>query len=88
MIRKLLIFPIRIYQRCVSPFLPRCCRYLPTCSSFAVTAIMRFGVIKGMILAVARLLRCHPWARGGIDPVPEEFHWREILSYFKPAYRR
>ncbi len=82
MIGRLVIVPIRIYQKCISPFLPRCCRYLPTCSSYAVTAIERFGVIKGMILAVSRLLRCHPWARGGIDKVPETFSWKKVPSYF------
>ncbi len=82
MMRRLLILPIRLYQRCISPLLPRCCRYLPTCSSYAVTAIMRFGVIKGLILALSRLLRCHPWARGGIDPVPEQFSWRKLPAYF------
>lgn len=78
----LLILPIRLYKKCISPFTPRCCRYWPTCSSYALTAIMRFGAVKGLLLAISRLLRCHPWARGGIDYVPETFSWKMLPLYF------
>lgn len=71
-----LIWPIRFYQRFISPATPPTCRYYPTCSGYAVTALERFGPVKGFYLAARRLLRCHPWAPGGVDHVPETFTWR------------
>ncbi|HYP56640.1 MAG TPA: membrane protein insertion efficiency factor YidD [Solirubrobacterales bacterium] len=68
--------PIRAYQRWVSPFLPRRCKYEPTCSAYAVGAIGRFGVLKGAVLATWRLLRCNPFSHGGFDPVPRRFTLR------------
>lgn len=69
--KKLLILPIRFYQKWISPgFAPRC-RYYPSCSSYAVTAISRFGPIRGVGLATWRLVRCNPWSPGGVDYVPE-----------------
>lgn len=65
----MLILPIRLYQRVLSPALPRRCRYEPTCSAYAVTAVRRYGVLRGLILAGWRLLRCNPLSDGGIDPV-------------------
>lgn len=67
---------IRFYQKCISPFFPAKCKYYPTCSSYAVTAIQRFGFIRGSLLAVWRILRCNPWSLGGIDPVPEKFTFK------------
>lgn len=64
---------IRWYQRVISPCFPARCKYYPTCSSYALTAIERFGVIRGVALAAARLLRCQPWNTGGIDDVPATF---------------
>jgi putative membrane protein insertion efficiency factor len=61
--------PIAIYQRVISPLLPRRCKYEPTCSRYAVEAIRRFGVARGMVLAAWRVLRCNPWSHGGYDPV-------------------
>jgi uncharacterized protein len=61
--------PIRLYQRLVSPALPRRCKYEPTCSAYAVEAIRTFGVARGLVLAAWRLARCNPWSRGGYDPV-------------------
>ncbi len=70
--KNLIIKAIRFYQRKISPlFLPRC-RYYPTCSQYAVEAVERHGVIKGSLLAIARLLRCNPLFPGGYDPVPEK----------------
>ncbi len=61
---------INFYRRFISPFLPTRCRFYPTCSSYAFSAVERYGVLKGGILAVKRLLRCHPLSKGGYDPVP------------------
>jgi putative membrane protein insertion efficiency factor len=66
-----IIILLRGYQYLVSPFLGYHCRFYPTCSSYAETAVSRFGVLKGLGLAVRRLSKCHPWHEGGIDPVPE-----------------
>ena len=62
--------PIRAYQRFLSPLLPRTCRYHPTCSAYALEAVSRHGVVKGLGLAAWRLLRCNPLTDGGYDPVP------------------
>ena len=69
--RKILILFIRAYQYLISPLLGAHCRFYPTCSSYAQTAVERYGVIRGSWLAVRRLSRCHPWNAGGVDLVPE-----------------
>jgi putative membrane protein insertion efficiency factor len=61
---------IRVYQWTVSPLLGPRCRFYPSCSQYALEAVLRFGVLKGSWLAVLRLGRCHPWHAGGFDPVP------------------
>jgi uncharacterized protein len=68
--------PIRLYQRAISPALPRSCKYHPTCSQYAVGAIRRFGILRGLVLAAWRLLRCNPWSHGGIDPVESQTLFR------------
>ncbi len=68
--RRVVIGLIRLYQRVVSPMTPASCRYLPTCSQYAVEAVAKYGVPKGGYLAVRRILRCHPLHEGGYDPVP------------------
>jgi hypothetical protein len=65
----IVIAPIVLYQRLISPLLPRRCRYEPTCSRYAVQAIQRYGILRGLVLAAWRLLRCNPWSAGGVDPV-------------------
>ncbi len=70
MLRRFLIALIRLYQRLISPGLPPACRFHPSCSAYAATAIERHGALKGVWLAARRLLRCHPFHPGGIDPVP------------------
>lgn len=65
-----LIMPIRFYQKFISPFTPPVCRFTPTCSQYAVEAIRKHGPIKGLYLAIRRILRCHPWGGSGYDPVP------------------
>ena len=70
--KKLLLWLIRLYRRGISPYKRRpSCRYIPTCSEYAATAIDRFGPVKGSQLAARRILRCNPWSKGGYDPVPE-----------------
>jgi uncharacterized protein len=68
-VRAIVTFPIVVYQRLVSPVLPRRCKYEPTCSRYAVQAIRSYGVLRGTALATWRLLRCNPWSHGGYDPV-------------------
>ncbi len=70
MFKRLLILPIRFYQRFISPMLPPACRFTPTCSQYAVEAIQKHGALKGLYLAIRRILRCHPWGGSGYDPVP------------------
>jgi len=67
--RGVAIAPIVIYQRLISPAIPRRCKYEPTCSRYAVEAIREFGILRGPVLAAWRLLRCNPWSYGGYDPV-------------------
>jgi putative membrane protein insertion efficiency factor len=67
--RRAAIAPIVAYQRLISPLLPRRCKYEPTCSAYAAQAILRFGILRGLVLAGWRLLRCNPWSHGGYDPV-------------------
>lgn len=67
---KPLIGLVRLYQLCISPFLPPSCRFYPTCSCYAIEALRRHGVFKGAWLAMRRIGRCHPWQPGGHDPVP------------------
>lgn len=71
-----LVLPIMAYQRTISPMLPPTCRYHPSCSRYAVTALQVHGPIKGLGLATWRLLRCNPWSLGGLDPVPARGEWR------------
>jgi len=77
--KSLLLMLIRLYQKVISPLFPPCCRYYPSCSCYARTAVERFGAGKGSVLAVSRVLRCHPWARGGVDEVPASFSWKYAL---------
>jgi hypothetical protein len=70
--RGVLIAPILLYQRYISPGLPRRCKYEPSCSRYAVDAIGRYGILRGLVLAGWRLLRCNPWSHGGYDPVESQ----------------
>lgn len=76
MISSFLRFLIRLYQIAVSPFKTPCCRFTPTCSNYAREAFLLHGPIKGAMLSLRRILRCHPWGGSGYDPVP------------KPSYKR
>lgn len=70
---RVLIAFIKLYRRLLSPILPQSCRYHPSCSGYALTAIRRFGGLRGGWLALRRVLACHPFAPGGDDPVPDRF---------------
>lgn len=70
--KTLVLMLLRGYRRLLSPLLPASCRYTPTCSDYAMEAVERYGALRGGAKAAARVLRCHPLARGGFDPVPLE----------------
>ncbi len=65
-----ILYLLRRYKRFVSPFLPSACRFEPTCSEYIYQAVERKGVLRGVVLGVRRILRCHPFCAGGMDPVP------------------
>ena len=71
--RKILIFLVKIYQTIISPVLPDSCRYYPTCSNYMIDALKKHGPILGFIMGICRILRCNPFIRGGVDPVPDKF---------------
>ncbi|MDR2658535.1 MAG: membrane protein insertion efficiency factor YidD [Spirochaetaceae bacterium] len=68
--RSIILLLIRFYQRAVSPHFPPCCRYYPTCSSYAYESVQKYGAARGLYLSLSRILRCHPFHKGGYDPVP------------------
>lgn len=68
--KRFLLALLRFYKREISPHLPPSCRYVPTCSEYAMQAIQKYGALKGGYLAIRRILRCHPFHPGGYDPVP------------------
>ena len=68
--KQIFIVPIKLYQICISSWLPGSCRYSPSCSQYTVIAINKYGIIRGLYLGVKRVLRCHPWGNSGYDPVP------------------
>ncbi|EGD34987.1 membrane protein insertion efficiency factor YidD [Capnocytophaga sp. oral taxon 338] len=74
MFRKLITYPfiwmVRFYQVAISPLKPPTCRFTPTCSSYTLEALRKYGLFKGGRLAIKRIMRCHPWGRSGYDPVP------------------
>lgn len=70
--RLIAIAPIRVYQRLISPMFGERCRYYPSCSEYAVQAIIRFGILRGLVLAAWRLMRCNPWSRGGVDLIDDQ----------------
>lgn len=73
---RVLLGAVRFYRTWISPALPPSCRYTPTCSQYAATAILRFGALRGSYLAVRRIATCHPFHRGGTDAVPDAFSMR------------
>ncbi len=75
MLRKIFIYPfiliVRFYQIAISPYTPRSCRYTPTCSHYSIEVLQKHGLIKGLWLAIKRIVSCNPWGGSGYDPVPE-----------------
>jgi uncharacterized protein len=71
-LRRAAVAPIRVYQRLFSPMVGARCRYYPSCSEYAAQAIGRFGILRGLVLAVWRVLRCNPWSPGGVDHVEDQ----------------
>ncbi|MDR1358688.1 MAG: membrane protein insertion efficiency factor YidD [Coriobacteriales bacterium] len=71
--RALALLCIKVYRHAISPLLPPSCGYVPTCSEYALIAFERFGFWRGLWLSARRIARCHPFAKGGYDPVPEAF---------------
>jgi putative membrane protein insertion efficiency factor len=68
--RGILIFAVRTYQATLSPLLPPSCRFVPSCSAYAIEALQRYGALRGTVLTIRRLARCQPFCTGGYDPVP------------------
>jgi uncharacterized protein len=75
-LRGIVIAPVRLYQRVISPALPQRCKYHPSCSQYAVTAVREYGILRGLVLAGWRLLRCNPWSHGGVDHVCDQTLFR------------
>jgi uncharacterized protein len=73
---RVVLAPVRLYQRVISPALPRRCKYEPTCSAYAEQAVRELGIVRGTIVAGWRLLRCNPWSHGGWDPVSDRTLFR------------
>ncbi|MDP4106430.1 MAG: membrane protein insertion efficiency factor YidD [Bacillota bacterium] len=73
MLKKVFLSVIRFYQVVISPLKPPSCRFYPTCSHYGLEAVERFGALKGGWLAIKRILKCHPFHPGGVDPVPEKW---------------
>lgn len=81
LIKSALIHLLLLYKKAISPYLPHACRYTPTCSEYMLQAIQEHGILKGILLGIKRLLRCHPWGGSGYDPVPSK-------STHKPTRRK
>lgn len=71
-VRRLFVLPLRAYQRLISPLFASRCRYYPSCSEYAAQAVERYGILRGLVLAGWRLLRCNPFSHGGFDPVDDQ----------------
>src|SRR5699024_4861992 len=87
--KKILIYLVRGYQRFISPAFPPSCRYYPTCSNYMIKAIQTHGALKGTVMETARILRCHPFVKGGIDYVPLTFRLtRNKKDHKEPEYKK
>jgi putative membrane protein insertion efficiency factor len=75
-LRAVVIVVLTAYRRVISPIYGDVCRYYPSCSAYTLGSVERYGATKGLWLGARRIARCHPWAAGGVDPVPARFSWR------------
>jgi len=80
--RNLCVVILRVYRAVISPLYGDVCRYYPSCSAYALGAIQQHGVIKGVGLGTVRIARCHPWAKGGVDDVPERHDHKYVVTRF------
>lgn len=81
-VRSIATGPITLYRVLISPWLGSNCRFQPTCSAYSLEAIERHGIVKGYLLGIKRLFKCHPFCQRDFhDPVPEAFDWRAVLGY-------
>ena len=85
-LRRVFVAPIVLYRRAISPLLQPRCKYYPSCSAYAEQAIREYGILKGLVLAVWRLLRCNPWSHGGFDPVSAQRLFRTRPSTLRPPH--
>lgn len=79
--RNLAVAILIVYRRLISPLYGDVCRYYPSCSSYTLQSIQRFGLLIGFFLGARRLLRCHPWAEGGFDEIPEKRSFRYVMTH-------
>ena len=79
--RAVATLPIRLYRRLISPALGQRCKYHPSCSAYALQAIRSYGILRGVVLAAWRLLRCNPWSHGGFDPVEQQRLFRPRAAH-------
>ncbi|WP_110984867.1 membrane protein insertion efficiency factor YidD [Acaryochloris thomasi] len=86
--KHLLVSLVRLYQRFISPLFPPTCRFQPSCSHYAIASLTRFGFLRGSGLALWRILRCHPWNKGGYDPVPDVFWTTDKTSLADVVHRQ
>ncbi len=68
--KSIAILLVKFYQKCISPYCPGCCRFMPTCSNYTINAIKKYGIFKGIWLSSKRIARCNPWGGMGYDPLP------------------
>lgn len=86
--KKMIIGVVKGYQRFISPLFPPSCRYYPTCSGYMIQAVNVHGAFKGTLMGVFRILRCHPFVKGGLDYVPQKFTLkRNLQDQIEPCYR-
>ena len=84
----LLVFPIRIYQIFISPYIAPSCRFYPSCSQYCLESLQKFGFFKGIYYSLMRLKECHPFGKSGFDPVKENLKFREISLFLIKKYRK
>ena len=86
--RNILIAPVLLWRKIISPTYGNVCRYYPSCSSYGLTAIQRFGLVRGVPMTIWRILRCNPWSSGGVDDVPAGPEWIAVgkLGFVSPEF--